>query len=364
MALAASILVALTGRVTAEPQRRPPCTLASQPRPTEPCLVADLPAAAATGPGLTPTSPWADHGARPEAFGPGIGGEGAGHPAGRGRQAWSLATLGGVYLGFSTWAYFAWYRGQPDLGEFRWGGDGYFGENTYAGGSDKVGHAWANLVLARASTSLLEWGGWDRGVASAIGAGVAWGLFLIVEVKDGYHYQFSPGDLVANTAGAALSMLFVNVPRADELFDFRVHYYPSAEYLGLLRGEYHGDPQLNSLNIAEDYSGQTYFLALHLGALDLAGRQGALAEALRYVDLGVGFRAQKYKPDSPPGSIRSQEVYLGLTVNLQHALDRATGGARAGALGRTRRIGHAVFEHLGVPYTILPVVHGERSPDR
>src|ERR1043166_421512 len=39
-------------------------------------------------------------------------------------------TLGGVYAGFTTWTYFAWYRKHKPLGQFKWGGDGWLGPET------------------------------------------------------------------------------------------------------------------------------------------------------------------------------------------------------------------------------------------
>jgi hypothetical protein len=276
-------------------------------------------------------------------------------PRRRDHRLASAAALGGLYLGFSTWAYFAWYRNQPSLGNFEWGLDGYFGRNTYAGGADKVGHAWANLVLARASSGVLRWGGWDRTTAAILGSSLAWSLFLFVEVRDGYYYRFSPGDAVFNTAGALLAAAFEIHPRLDELFDFRVAYAPSPEYLGLWRGEYHGSKKGNSLNIAEDYSGQTYVAALHLGALPWpASTPRAARTALDHLDLAVAFETRRYKPDAVPGTVPTQELYLGIALNLQHVLDRTT-------RGRPRTIGRAIVEHLVPPYTTLPVVSSMRS---
>ena len=75
----------------------------------------------------------------------------------------SAAILGGVYLAFSSWAYLAWYAKHKPLGYYKWGGDGWLGDTTYAGGADKFGHAWATMSLARAGTLLLlEYGGYDR----------------------------------------------------------------------------------------------------------------------------------------------------------------------------------------------------------
>ena len=65
-------------------------------------------------------------------------------------------TLGGIYAGFTTWTYFAWYRKHRPLNEFKWGGDGWLGLQTYAGGADKFRHAWATMSLARLGTEMLH----------------------------------------------------------------------------------------------------------------------------------------------------------------------------------------------------------------
>lgn len=274
----------------------------------------------------------------------------------------AAASVGGIYLAFSTWAYFAWYRDVPALAEFGWGGDGYFGRNTYAGGADKLGHAWANLVLARATTGVLRLGGFGATSAAIAGSALSWGLFLAVEVKDGFYYKFSPGDALMNTAGAVLAAAMVIEPRVDELLDFRVMYWPSPEYLGLWRGEYNGPRKGNSLNIAEDYSGETYFLALHLGALPrprATPRWAAIA--LDYLDVGVGFESRRYKPDAAPDAVPTQRLFFGATINLQRALGALLGERRGRAARTTRAVGHHVLEYLAPPFSIVPLVDGQRA---
>ena len=326
---AAALVLAAAVAAASAPRAAADCTRASG----EPCA-----------------TPWLDQGATLTSLEPGP----TDAPP-RDHRLASAAVLGGLYLGFSTWAYFAWYRNQPSLGEFEIGKDGWFGRNTYAGGADKLGHAWANLVLGRASTSLLRWGGWERDTAAIMGNTLAWSLFLFVEVRDGYYYRFSPGDAAFNSAGALVGALFVMYPRLDELFDFRVAYSPSPEYLGLWRGEYNGPKKGNSLNIAEDYSGQTYVAALHLGALPWPeSTPPRVRTALEYLDLGVGFRTRRYKPDAVEGTIPTQELYLGVALNLQAVLDRTVGG-------KPRRTGRAIVEHLTPPFTMLPVVSGTRT---
>lgn len=268
----------------------------------------------------------------------------------------SLVIIGGLYTGFMTWAHFAWYKDKIEHG-FEVGNDGYFGKNTYAGGADKLGHAWANLVLGRASSRVLRYEGWGPTSSAILGGAMAWTLFAFVEYKDGYAYRFSKGDMVFNTAGAVLGALQELSPRLDDLVDFRVAYAPSDEYLGLWRGEYHGTHKGNSLNIAEDYSGQTYYLAMHLGALPRVKDVPApLGTALSYLDVGVAFESRKYKPDAPPEAVPTQEVFLGVTLDLQRLSDRALRKQRI-----PRKLAHGVLEVMSPPYTIVPVASSMRS---
>ena len=58
-------------------------------------------------------------------------------------KLYSALTVGAIHAGFIGWTYFAWY--QKETHAFRAGGDGLFSPNTYAGGADKMGHAWATL---------------------------------------------------------------------------------------------------------------------------------------------------------------------------------------------------------------------------
>jgi hypothetical protein len=277
-------------------------------------------------------------------------------PAGD-HQVASLAALGGIYAGLSTWAYFAWYYNVPNLQSFKVGGDGYFGVDTYAGGADKMGHAWANYALARGTTSLLTWGGWKPLPASAIASGLAWSFFLFVEIKDGYYYQLSPGDMIGNTLGAALSMAMVNWPALDDAIDFRVQYYPSDQYLTNLRED--GD-----IDIAEDYSGQTYLLALHLSALPNVRNYGVWKHLSRYLDVAVGFETRGYKPDEPADTRdRRQSMYVGLSLNMQGLIDDLLEESPSTGARVTRKISHGIFEVFNAPFTTLPVAKGSLTPD-
>lgn len=316
-------------------------------------------------------SPWLDLSPAPVLAG----------PAPQKRADYRLAsglTLAGLYAGFAGWAYLAWYRNHPEkddpqsLGDI-WecavhpstaGCDGWFGVGGYAGGADKVGHAWATMVLARGGTAVLTKGGWNRTHAAVLSAALSQSLFLAVEIKDYFYYEFSPGDFTMNTLGALAAVALDLSPRLDALVDFRVEYWPSAQYRNNLLDpdspcakRTPGQPSCSRLNVAEDYSGETYLLALHLGAIDPIRRlpYGVIS---KFVDLSLGFRSRNYKPPPtllPEPVTRTQELFIGLSFNAQGLVDHLL--PRRSTL---RKVGHGVFEVLTPPLTV-PLFGGERS---
>ena len=111
-----------------------------------------------------------------------------------------------------------------------------FGVETYAGGADKLGHAWATMALARMGSAILREGGWDSTRSTIVSAVASELLFLNVEIRDGFYFEFSFGDLSMDTVGMVAAILLDLSPRLDEMFDFRVQYFPSARYIDNLDG--------------------------------------------------------------------------------------------------------------------------------
>ena len=154
---------------------------------------------------------------------------------------------------------------------------------------------------------------------------------------------------VVVTGGAGLSLLMVNVPEVDELFDVRLEYVPTKEYRDSLFDD-------GNLDFAQDYSGQSYMLALHLKAIPGLSTRKWMGWS-RYVDVVAGFETRNYTPvPNDPDAVRRQSVYLGAALNVQHVLARLLGRRSTG-----RRIGHGVFEYLSLPYTTLKAA-ASRSP--
>ncbi len=271
----------------------------------------------------------------------------------------SAAIVGGLYLGFSSWAYAAWYAKHKPLGYFKWGGDGWLGDTTYAGGADKFGHAWATMSLARAGTLILsDYGGYDHRMSSIVSAGLAETLFFFVEVKDGFFYEFSFSDLTGDTAGAIAALLLDSFPKLDEMFDYRVQYFPSKEYIDNVNG----GNGYNRLNIAEDYSGETYLLAYHLGSIPALRQWNPWP---RFVDLALGFETRGYKPSPPagyPSYDHRQNIFVGVSFNAQGFFDWLFTRGGSETHPRARKITHGLFEIFNLPYTSTYLIEDSRTP--
>jgi hypothetical protein len=240
----------------------------------------------------------------------------------------AATTLAALYAGFATWTYFAWYRHHKPLSEFKIGGDGWLGSRTY-------------------------WGGFSKPVSTIVGVGLSELLFFFVEVKDGFYYEFSLSDLTGDTAGALLALAFETWPRLDEMFDYRVEYWPSHEYIAQAR--------TGNVNIAEDYSGETYLLAYHLGSIH-ALRDSRWGLWSQFVDVTLGFGTRGYKPDPPtrmePDYLHRQEMFIGLAVNAQGVCDWLFDGRSK----RAKKLFHGLFEVLAPPGGSLPLLEYRHIP--
>src|SRR5580704_2892418 len=205
------------------------------------------------------------------------------------RPRLAAATVSAAYITFAVWTFFAWYRAHKPLSKYRWGGDGWMGVTTYAGGADKCGHAWATMALARLGTYILtSVGGYRRLPSSLFSAAMSEVLFTGVEVRDGFFYEFSFSDLTGDSVGMVLAVLLDNFPRLRELFAYRVEYFPSRSYARKIAGT---SPcpfgSCSRWDIAEDYSGQTYLAALHLGGIQAI--RNKIGKVSRFVDVAVEF---------------------------------------------------------------------------
>ena len=266
----------------------------------------------------------------------------------RRHRRYAMAGIALAYAATTSWAYFAWFRGAT-YSDFYFDRHPWFAPDVYSGGADKAGHLWANYALARITSELLVAGGWSRLTSGLVGSGMSLAFFTMSEIEDGFLWGFEIGDMVFNAAGAALSLLLVTAPKIDELIDLRIEYLPTREYRDSLTGD-------GNLDFAQDYSGQSYLLALHLDALPRLTDPAWLGWA-RYVDVVAGFETRNYTPvPYDEAAVPRQSVYLGVAVNMQRVLS-ALLPASAG-----RRVGNLAFEMISPPFTTVKFPKASRSP--
>jgi len=149
-------------------------------------------------------------------------------------------------------------------------------------------------------------------------------------------------------------VLMINRPEIDRLIDVRVDYWPTEEYID---GFKDGD-----VNFVEDYSGQTYLLALHLSGIP-GLTESRYTRWGRYLDLVGGFQSQNYKPEPvDPDAMESQHLFFGVALNVQSVLEDLYGRpAERGRARTSHRVLHSISEYVSVPYTTLRVTEAERS---
>jgi hypothetical protein len=229
----------------------------------------------------------------------------------------------------------AWWRRGFDT-EFDVAHEGWFGANTYAGGIDKLGHAFSFYAGTRLMTRGLGWAGVPHGESLALAGGLALGLGLGIEVLDGLArggtHGFSWNDMAMNAAGTGLAWLAESRPGFDRWWAFRWRYAPG------------GDPE-------RSYDRHQYYAVLRLSGWRALGA----SHPLRYVELLAGYGARGFGGDAPAGTAgstddRERSLYVGIGLNLTELLERtAWRGDAAG--GRTQRVATEALRYLQVPGT-------------
>lgn len=229
-------------------------------------------------------------------------------------------------------------------GHFRTTNEGWFGQDTYAGGADKLGHAYFTYTGTRLLKHAFEWAGNDKDTSLILSATTVFGTLLAVETLDGFskRYKFSKEDMVMNAVGTGLGLLFEKNKRLDDLLDFRLHYWPSSDA-----------KRLNQVGPIGDYSGQTYLLvAKATGVPQLRSH-----DVLRYFELAAGYGSRGFEPnDGAPAPDRSRHVYLGVSLNISEIL-RNTMFRGATEKSRSQRVTETVLEYVQIPGTAALADH-------
>lgn len=251
-------------------------------------------------------------------------------------------TIGAGGLALAAYGRAKWWQ-DGFTRDFRTVDEGWFGENTNAGGTDKLGHAFSNYVGTRVLARTFEAIGHPPADALRLGFITTVSAFTAVEVLDGFsrRWRFSPEDAIANVAGASVGYLLERHPGLDRTVDIRLLYRASTI-----------DGQRTAWDPLGDYSGQTWLLALKAEGWPAMRAQ----PALRHLELLVGYRASGYElVDGQPVDPR-RDGYIGIGINLSALLDSTVFRNRRES--RVRRATAGVREFVQVPGTAA--LHGNR----
>lgn len=220
----------------------------------------------------------------------------------------NIAIIGGAGLGLYVYGRTHWWE-EGFTRKFQTVNEGWFGENTYAGGADKLGHAYGTYVGTRLLARTFEWAGNDDARALKLAAWSVLGAYTAVEVLDGFtnRWRFSKEDAVMNAVGAGLAVVTESNPALDRVLDFRLLYRPSDDPAASRRFDPFGD-----------YSGQIYLVVAKASGV-AAFRSHPL---LRYVELAAGYGVKGYHESQEVQPDRSRNLYVGLSLNLSELLGR------------------------------------------
>lgn len=238
----------------------------------------------------------------------------------------------GVLVVTPILGYFTWWSSEW-TGHFTLAHEGWFGEETYAGGADKASHITFSYMFTLAFQSAYR----SLGKTPAEARGLAFGLTVLsgvlIEIGDGMsRYGFSWEDAAANTIGAGIATL-VDAYGLKDTFGLRFGWVPNTI----------PPPCCRYAGYGSDYSGEIY--AADLKFEGLLPRMGVSPGLFRFLLLGTTYSSKGYR-HSPP-DFRQRQIGIEIGLALPPIL-RAVGVPDTQWWGKALLV---FFEYFRVPYT-------------
>ena len=238
----------------------------------------------------------------------------------------------GVLVATPLVGYLAWWK-DSWTGHFRVVDEGWFGEETYAGGADKASHIFFSYALTLGFQTVYRSLGKTPGEARGLAFGLTVLSTFLIEAGDGYsRYGFAWQDIAANTIGAGVATL-VDAFDVKDTVGLRFGWVPNSI----------PDPCCRYYGYGSDYSGEIYALDLKLAGL--LPRVGAKPGLGRYFLVGMTYGSKGYR-HSPPW-YRQRQLGFEIGLSLPEIL-RAVGVPETTWWGKTLL---TVLTYLRVPYT-------------
>jgi hypothetical protein len=168
-----------------------------------------------------------------------------------------IYTGAGLYGATLGVLYFAWYKDNT-LSSFHW-----YNDNNAWLQVDKVGHVTTAYVISNYAFWSLRWAGVNNNKSALYGGLMGWSALTVIELLDSFSAEWgaSPGDLIANTAGAAFftgQQLLWKEQRIRLKFSYHATQFPQ------YRPDLLGETGLQSM--LKDYNGQTYWLSANISS--------------------------------------------------------------------------------------------------
>ncbi|MDM8564726.1 DUF2279 domain-containing protein [Candidatus Halobeggiatoa sp. HSG11] len=248
--------------------------------------------------------------------------------------------ISSVALGTALYGATAWWDDSSTTFKVRH--EGWFDADTPNGGADKLGHGYSFYVSTRLLKKGFEWAGHGSKQAAKLAGLTSATLSVGVEIMDGLtdEYGFSTEDVIMNLSGIGMGVFLESYPQWDELFDFRLKYWPSDDA-----------KELKEYDPLADYSGQTYLFVVKASGIPFL-RQNIFS---RYLELAVGYGTRGYQPTDGTGMQEtSRHLYYGISINLSLLLNDTVFKNKRNVYRSTTE---NMLEYLQMPGTSLLLDH-------
>jgi hypothetical protein len=201
--------------------------------------------------------------------------------------------------------------------KFRFGNEGWFGRNTYAGGSDKMAHLYAHYLIMRVLYNVYDFTEDGGPLKWAFSAGITGGIALGIEIGDGFcknQNGFSYADLTMGFLGLGIAALLEQFPAVDSFVSLSVGYIPTKYF--------RKHPQ-RLMWLTDDYSGWKFMANIKLAGFRYLGLP--MPEFLKYIQFDVGYYSTGFtKYDYNWAEIerafnrkgKERNVYIGISLNF------------------------------------------------
>lgn len=225
------------------------------------------------------------------------------------REYLAYGLVAGTITGISIYGFTSWDWGN---GRWGWAHEGGFGENTYSGGADKLGHLYTHYLLQRSFNNAFEWSLRDREKALMLSTGTAAIVGLLIEVGDGTsdEYGFSWEDMAADLAGIGIGALLEYFPVADEFVGLSFGYNMNSSGGGAKKRK--------ATSVLNDYSGQKVMLNFRLAGFRAVGVD--IPEFMRYIQFDLGYYTRGYTGYDDPGAKEKRHLFAGISLNFMEVV--------------------------------------------